>query len=112
MVRRYAGELCHPQCIIERHNALAPGVMVWDAISYHGGSNLLRIAGNLNSNRYVREVLQLEVTPSFKSSLELSFRRIMHAHMLQTLFETSVQPNTCDFFLGLLIDRTCRLLST
>ncbi|GFS65273.1 uncharacterized protein TNCV_2451151 [Trichonephila clavipes] len=27
----------------------------------------------------------------------------MHAHMLQRLFETSVQPNTCNFFLGLLM---------
>ncbi|GFU13726.1 transposable element Tc1 transposase [Trichonephila clavipes] len=35
--------------------------MVWDAISYHGRSNLLRIKGNLNSNRYVREVLHPEV---------------------------------------------------
>ncbi|GFT76280.1 uncharacterized protein TNCV_564531 [Trichonephila clavipes] len=47
--------------------------------------------------------------PSFKTSLELSFSRIMHAHMLQRLFETSVQPNTCNFFLGLLIRRICRL---
>ncbi|GFU38294.1 uncharacterized protein TNCV_2432911 [Trichonephila clavipes] len=27
----------------------------------------------------------------------------MHAHMLQSLSGTSVQPNTCNFFLGLLI---------
>ncbi|GFV79788.1 uncharacterized protein TNCV_1726131 [Trichonephila clavipes] len=36
----------------------------------------------------------------------------MHAPMLQRLFETSVQPNTYDFFLGLLIRRICRLLRT
>ncbi|GFS57993.1 transposable element Tcb2 transposase [Trichonephila inaurata madagascariensis] len=35
--------------------------MVWCAISYHGRSNLLRTESNLNSNRYVREVLQPEV---------------------------------------------------
>ncbi|GFU63135.1 uncharacterized protein TNCV_3150551 [Trichonephila clavipes] len=29
--------------------------------------------------------------PSFKTSLELSFSRIMHAHMLQRLFKTSVE---------------------
>ncbi|PRD26711.1 UNVERIFIED_CONTAM: hypothetical protein NCL1_37391 [Trichonephila clavipes] len=50
--------------------------------------------------------------PFFKASLELSFSRIMHAHMLQRLFETSVQPKTCNFFLGLLIRCICRLLST
>ncbi|GFV19867.1 hypothetical protein TNCV_480931 [Trichonephila clavipes] len=37
------------------------------------------------------------------ASLELSFNRIMHALMLQRLFETSVQPHTCNFFLALLI---------
>ncbi|GFU57529.1 transposable element Tc1 transposase [Trichonephila clavipes] len=35
--------------------------MVWGAISYLGRSNLLRIEVNLNSNRYVRKVLPLEV---------------------------------------------------
>ncbi|GFW61965.1 uncharacterized protein TNCV_4669901 [Trichonephila clavipes] len=55
--------------------------------------------------------------PSFKASLELSFSRIMHAHMLQRLFETSVQPNTYNFFLGLIIrqehvwDLVCRRLA-
>ncbi|GFW91255.1 uncharacterized protein TNCV_736701 [Trichonephila clavipes] len=31
----------------------------------------------------------------------------MHAHMLQKTFETSVQHNTCNFLLGLLIRRIC-----
>ncbi|GFX87375.1 uncharacterized protein TNCV_3369451 [Trichonephila clavipes] len=50
--------------------------------------------------------------PFFKASLELPFSKIMHAHMLQKLFETSVQPNTCNFFLSLPIHRICHLLST
>ncbi|GFU97589.1 uncharacterized protein TNCV_747531 [Trichonephila clavipes] len=50
--------------------------------------------------------------PSFKASQKLSFSRKTHAHMLQRLFETSVHPNTCNSFLGLLIHRICRLLST
>ncbi|GFU79046.1 transposable element Tc1 transposase [Trichonephila clavipes] len=37
--------------------------MIWGAISYHGRFNLLRIEGNLNSNRYVLEVLQSKVVP-------------------------------------------------
>ncbi|GFV22429.1 transposable element Tcb1 transposase [Trichonephila clavipes] len=110
-VRRYAGERCLPGCVIERHIGLTLEVMVWGAISYHGRSNLLRIEGNINSRRYVREGLQPEVVPSFKASLEISFSRIMHAHMLQRLFETSVQPCTCNFFLGLLNHRICRPLS-
>ncbi|GFY00758.1 transposable element Tc1 transposase [Trichonephila clavipes] len=96
-VRRYTGERCLLECVIEQHSALTPRVMVWGAISYHGRSNLLRIEGNLNNN--VREVLQPEESfSSLKAILELSFIRIMHAHM----FETSVQPNTCNFFFGLL----------
>ncbi|GFV28688.1 transposable element Tc1 transposase [Trichonephila clavipes] len=35
--------------------------MVWGAISFYGRSNLLRIESNLNSKRFVREVLQPEV---------------------------------------------------
>ncbi|GFX46406.1 transposable element Tc1 transposase [Trichonephila clavipes] len=62
-VRRCAGERCLSECVIEQHSALTPGVMVWGAISYHGRSNLRQIEGNLNSNRYVREVLQPEVVP-------------------------------------------------
>ncbi|GFU88942.1 transposable element Tc1 transposase [Trichonephila clavipes] len=39
--------------------------MIWGAISYHGRPQLLRIEDNLNSNRYVREVLKLEIIPFF-----------------------------------------------
>ncbi|GFW36125.1 transposable element Tcb1 transposase [Trichonephila clavipes] len=35
-VRRYADERCFPECVIERHSGLTPGVMVWGAISYNG----------------------------------------------------------------------------
>ncbi|GFW55424.1 uncharacterized protein TNCV_118081 [Trichonephila clavipes] len=62
-VRRYAGERCLPKCVIERHSDLTPGVMVWRVISHHGQSKLIRIEGNLNRNRYVREVLLSEVVP-------------------------------------------------
>ena len=42
-----------------------PSVIVWGAIRYNMRSRLLRIEGNLNSNRYIREVLQplLQATP-------------------------------------------------
>ncbi|GFU86785.1 transposable element Tc1 transposase [Trichonephila clavipes] len=62
-VRRYAGERCLPGCVIERHSGLTPRVMVWGMNSYYGRSNLLRIEDNLNSNRYVHEVLQPGVVP-------------------------------------------------
>ncbi|GFU92533.1 transposable element Tc1 transposase [Trichonephila clavipes] len=62
-VRLYDGERCLPECVIERRSGLQPGFMVKGAISYHELSNLLRIEGNINSNRYVCEVLQLAVVP-------------------------------------------------
>ncbi|GFW39471.1 transposable element Tcb1 transposase [Trichonephila clavipes] len=62
-IRCYASERCLPQCVIKRHRGLTPRVMVWGVISYHGRSNLLLIDCNLNSNRYVREVLQPEIVP-------------------------------------------------
>ena len=48
--------------------------------------------------------------PSFKASL--FFSGIIHALMLQNLFEACVQPNACNFFLNLLIRWICYLLST
>ncbi|GFW06825.1 uncharacterized protein TNCV_3289251 [Trichonephila clavipes] len=63
-VRLCAGEGCLPECVIERHSGLTPGVMVWVAISYHERSNLLRIEGNLNSNRYVSQHMQLLPWPA------------------------------------------------
>ncbi|GFW04839.1 transposable element Tc1 transposase [Trichonephila clavipes] len=60
-VRRAGGERCLPECVIERHSGLTPGILVWGTIPYRGRSNLLRIEGNVNSSRYVRAVLQQEV---------------------------------------------------
>ncbi|GFX51987.1 HTH_Tnp_Tc3_2 domain-containing protein [Trichonephila clavipes] len=40
-VKRYSGERCLPECVVEQHSGLTPGVMVSGAISYHGRSNLL-----------------------------------------------------------------------
>ncbi|GFW80954.1 transposable element Tcb2 transposase [Trichonephila clavipes] len=62
-VRRYTGGRCLPEWVIKRRSGLTPGVMVRGVISYHGRSLLLRVEGYLNSNRYVREVLQPEVIP-------------------------------------------------
>ncbi|GFV64585.1 uncharacterized protein TNCV_4965661 [Trichonephila clavipes] len=49
--------------------------MISGAISYHGLSNLLRIAGNLNSNSYVREVLQPKVVQGIPGAIILDNAR-------------------------------------
>ncbi|GFX88852.1 transposable element Tc1 transposase [Trichonephila clavipes] len=72
-VIRYAGERCLPECVIERHGRLTTGVMVWGAILYHGRSNLLRIEGNFNRNRYASEMQQTEVVPFLQGIPEAIF---------------------------------------
>ncbi|GFU87713.1 uncharacterized protein TNCV_912841 [Trichonephila clavipes] len=74
--------------------------MVWGAISCHGRSNLLRIEGNLNNNRYVHEVFRPKVVPFFQYIPGGIFQQDNAPHMLQELFETSVHPSTCNFFFG------------
>ena len=55
-------------------------------------------------------MLHLEVLPFLQGISGAIFQQIMHAHMLQKLFETYIQPNTGNFFLGLLIRHRCYLL--
>ncbi|GFX11390.1 uncharacterized protein TNCV_2804511 [Trichonephila clavipes] len=74
--------------------------MVWGAISYHGRSNLLRSESNLNSNRYVCEGLQPEVVPFLQGILGLPQQDNARLHVAKT-----VQLNTWNFFLGMLIGR-------
>ena len=66
--------------------------MAWGAISYPGRSNLLRIKDNLNSYKYVCEVQQSDVVPFLQDNSEVSFSKLIHADMLQRLFEISVKP--------------------
>ena len=62
-IRRCASQRCLPEYVIKPHSGRRSEVTVWGTISYHERSNLLRIKGNLNSYRFVREVLQPEVVP-------------------------------------------------
>ncbi|GFW37983.1 transposable element Tcb1 transposase [Trichonephila clavipes] len=50
-------------CVMHRHTGLAPGIMVWGGIGYHSRTPLVRIAGTLNSQRYVSKVLKPVVLP-------------------------------------------------
>ena len=71
-------------------NDIVAKVTVSGEISHHRRSNLLRIEDNFNSNTSTSvKCYSPKSFPSFKSSLELSYWRIMHAHMLQRLFQTS-----------------------
>ena len=90
-VRRYAGERNLRACILQRHREPTPSVMVWGAIRFNMGSRLLRIEGNLNSNRYIREVLQPEVLPLLQATRHAIFQqdnaRPHMASIVQALFQ-------------------------
>ena len=73
-VRRYAGERKLRACILQRNRGPTPSVMVWGAIGYNMRCLLLRIEVNLNSNRYIREVLQPEVLPLLQATPHAIFR--------------------------------------
>ncbi|GFX73106.1 transposable element Tcb1 transposase [Trichonephila clavipes] len=45
------------------HTGHAPGIMLWCGIGYHSRTLLVRIAGTLNSQRYISEVLEPVVLP-------------------------------------------------
>ncbi|GFU70384.1 transposable element Tcb1 transposase [Trichonephila clavipes] len=52
-VWRHRGERILNSCVMHRHTGPAPGIMVWGGIGYHSRTPLVRIAGTLNSQRYI-----------------------------------------------------------
>ncbi|GFX52472.1 transposable element Tcb1 transposase [Trichonephila clavipes] len=48
---------------LHRHTGPASGIMVWGGIGYHSRTPLIRIAGTLNNQRYISEVLEPVVLP-------------------------------------------------
>ncbi|GFS77440.1 transposable element Tcb1 transposase [Trichonephila clavipes] len=62
-VWRHRGERMLNSCVMHRHTGPAPGIMEWAGIGYHSRAPLVRIAGTLNSERYICEVLEPVVLP-------------------------------------------------
>ncbi|GFX66592.1 transposable element Tcb1 transposase [Trichonephila clavipes] len=59
----HRGERMLNSCVIHHHTGHAQGIMVWGGIGYHSRTLLVRIAGTLNSQRYISEVLESVVLP-------------------------------------------------
>ncbi|GFS89974.1 transposable element Tcb1 transposase [Trichonephila clavipes] len=57
-VWRHRGERTLNSCVMYHHTGTTPGIMVWGGIGYHSHTPLVRIAGSLNSQRYISEVLE------------------------------------------------------
>ncbi|GFV28568.1 transposable element Tcb1 transposase [Trichonephila clavipes] len=62
-VWRHRGERMLNSCVIHRHTGPAPGIMFFGGIGYHSGTPLVRIAGTLNCQRYISELLEPVVFP-------------------------------------------------
>ncbi|GFV68189.1 transposable element Tcb1 transposase [Trichonephila clavipes] len=62
-VWRHRGERMLNSCVLHHHTSPALGIMVWGGIGYHFRTSLVRIAGTLNSQRYISEVLEPVVLP-------------------------------------------------
>ncbi|GFX43511.1 transposable element Tcb1 transposase [Trichonephila clavipes] len=57
------GERMLNSCVMHHHIGPAPGITVWGGIGYHSRTPLVRIAGTLNSQHYISEVLEPVVLP-------------------------------------------------
>ncbi|GFX73124.1 transposable element Tcb1 transposase [Trichonephila clavipes] len=62
-VWRHRGQRMLNSCVMHHHTGPAPGIMVWGGIGYHSRIPLVRIAGTLNSQRNISEVLEPVVLP-------------------------------------------------
>ncbi|GFW42794.1 transposable element Tcb1 transposase [Trichonephila clavipes] len=60
---RNRGERMQNNCVMHRRSGPAPDIMVWCGIGYHSRTLPVRIAGTLNSQRYISEVLESVVLP-------------------------------------------------
>ena len=70
-------------------------------------SRVLRIEGNLNSNRYIREVLLPQVLPLFRQHHMPYFSRTMPGHTWQGLCKPP-KDDGYHCFPGLHVHQTCR----
>ncbi|GFV46085.1 transposable element Tcb1 transposase [Trichonephila clavipes] len=62
-VWRHSGERMLNSCVMHHHTGSVPGIMVRGGIGYHSRTPLVRIAGILNSQHYISEVLEKVVLP-------------------------------------------------
>ncbi|GFW00137.1 uncharacterized protein TNCV_484331 [Trichonephila clavipes] len=69
------GERMLSSCVIHRHTGLAPGIMVWGGIGYHSRTPPVCIAGTLNSQRYISEVLEPVVLPHLQGLATAIFQQ-------------------------------------
>ncbi|UYV60256.1 hypothetical protein LAZ67_1000569 [Cordylochernes scorpioides] len=86
-VWRHRGERMVNSCVMHRHTGPAPGIMVWGGIGYHSRTPLVRIAGTLNSQRYISEITSPAATPDqLWQHVEAAWSAVPQEH-IQNIFE-------------------------
>ncbi|GFV11778.1 transposable element Tcb1 transposase [Trichonephila clavipes] len=89
-VWRHGGERMLNSRVMHHHTGPAPSIMVWGGIGYHSRTPLIRIAGTLNSQRYISEVLEPVVLPYLQGLATAIFQqdnaRSHVAHIVQRFF--------------------------
>ncbi|GFV92166.1 transposable element Tcb1 transposase [Trichonephila clavipes] len=71
-----------------RHTDPALGIMIWDGIGYHSRTPLVRIAGTLNSQRYISEIIPTAASPDqLWRRVEASWSSVPQED-IQSLFES------------------------
>ncbi|GFU34171.1 transposable element Tcb1 transposase [Trichonephila clavipes] len=69
----HRGERMLNNCVMPPGSA--PGIMVWGSIGYHSRTPLVRIAGILNSQRYISEMLEPIVLPYLQGLVTAIFQQ-------------------------------------
>ncbi|GFX03791.1 transposable element Tcb1 transposase [Trichonephila clavipes] len=108
-VWRHHGERMLNSCVMHRHTGPAPGIVVWGGIGDHSRILLVRIAGTLNSQCYISEVLEPVVLPYLQGLATAIFQqhnaRPHVARIVQRFFVNhQIELPPCPGGLGLLND--------
>ncbi|GFV46660.1 hypothetical protein TNCV_4226751 [Trichonephila clavipes] len=87
-----------------RHTGPAQGTVVWSGIGFHRHTPLVRIAGTLNCQSYIFEVMEALVFIYIQCLPHQPYsNRIMYDHTWHAMFKNSFLPISLNCFLGLLL---------
>ncbi|GFX27950.1 transposable element Tcb1 transposase [Trichonephila clavipes] len=107
-VWRRRGERMLNSCVFHHHTGPASGIMVWGGIGCHSCTPLVRIAGTLNNQRYIFQVLEPVVLPYIQGWPQPYFNRIIHDHTWNALSKGSLSITRLNCFPGWLALRIFR----
>ncbi|GFT57218.1 transposable element Tcb1 transposase [Trichonephila clavipes] len=89
-VWRHRGDRMLNSCVMDHHTGPEPGIMVWGGIGYHSFTPLVRIAGTINIQRYISNVLEPFVLPYLQGLVTAIFQqdnaRLHGARIVQRFF--------------------------